>query len=160
MEHLNRHDSICGKASQEDDINSLYGACHEMGLDRYRDIAFALQALQENPADIQMREVVLEAVANFEFLQRVSPDPFRAVAPLLSDDLSGELIVGRTENGGIYGINPDDLCRHMILIGASGSGKSVILIQIAAMFLLLRRSNAARDHSGEKEFPGVDGGVR
>ncbi len=160
MDHRNRRDSKGGRVLREDDINILYGTCHEMGLDRYSDIEFALQVLQENPADIQMREVVLEAVANFEFLQTVSPNPFRPFAPLPSDDLSGELIVGRTENGGIYGINPDDLCRNMVLIGASGSGKSVILAQLAAMFLLSRRLNAARDHGGEEEFPGVNGGVR
>ena len=160
MEHRNRHDSICEKAKREDEINSLWGGCHDRGLDRYSDIEFALQVLQENPADIQMREIVQEAIANFDFQETVSPNPFRAVAPLLSDDLSGELIVGRTESGGIYGINPDDLCRHMVLVGASGSGKSVILTQIAAMFLLLRRSNAARDHGREEDFPGADGGVR
>jgi predicted NACHT family NTPase len=160
MEHRNRHDSIWGKAAQEDDINSLWGRCHELGIDRYTDIAFALQVIQENPADTQMREVIHEAIAGFEFQETVSPNPFRSTAPLPSDDLSGELIVGRTENGAIYGINLDDLCRNLVLIGASGSGKSVILAQLAAMFLLSRRLNAARDHGGEEEFPGVNGGVR
>ena len=91
--------------------------------------------LIENPEDIELKEWLKDLIDEQNALAIVDPDPFRPTAPIKHDDISGAILIGKTSNETPYGINPDSLCRHMLLVGASGSGKTVIMTLLAAQLV-------------------------
>ena len=98
-------------------------------------ISFAIASLEVDPRDPQAIEILHEARRNFERRQILSPDPFQVGAPTIFDDVDGPLVLGKTSNGTFYGIDPNALCRHLLIVGASGTGKTTIIKLLVAQMI-------------------------
>lgn len=117
------------------DWNRLADQCLKYNLQKDPAIRTALEILQINPEDRQPLEFIIEKLEEQKTLDIVSPDPFRRLAPTRYDNVDGQIVLGMTNNGRYYGIDPDSLCRHMLIIGTSGTGKSVLMTLIASQLI-------------------------
>jgi hypothetical protein len=117
------------------DWNRLAEQCLKYNLQKDPIVRTALETLQINPDDRQPLEFIMEKLEEQKTLDIISPDPFRRLAPTQFDNVDGQIVLGMTNNGTFYGIDPDSLCRHLLIIGASGTGKSVIMILLASQII-------------------------
>ena len=128
--------------SQLPDVFALERLCVAWHLIKDPAIQVGLASLKANPLDREALEFVTSTLDDFRQAQNMSPDPFRAEAPTRFDNVDGEIVLGLTSNGTVYGIDRDVLCRHMLIAGASGSGKTSILKLLVVQ--LLNRSTIWR----------------
>lgn len=81
---------------------------------------------------------------------RVARDGRPLLDPPDADQADGPLRIGRVQHGerqlGWFGLHPDDLCHHALVIGRSGSGKSTLAVGILKSLSQLDRPWCAFDH--------------
>lgn len=122
--------------------NALEASGHDLvrkamqyGLDRDPRLKTALFHSMLDPTDRVARQFVQESLAESELRSLIDPDPFRCTAPTEYDNVDGQVVIGQTTNQTVYGINLDALPRHLLNVGATGSGKTQLNLLIASQIL-------------------------
>jgi DNA segregation ATPase FtsK/SpoIIIE-like protein len=105
------------------------------GDDRLPDFANLLTFAVNDPEDTEIIDLLEEQLQASEMAELVDPDPFRVTAPNEYDNMDGDIVLGLTSVGTVYGIDCDSLCRHLLVCGASGSGKTNILRLLVAQIV-------------------------
>ena len=101
------------------------------------DLEEILELWLENQGDLSLLEPLLEAIDAKSMENLINPDPFRATNPTIHDDISGEIKLGIIPtSGAIWGIHPNSLCRHLLVVGRTGAGKSNLIKLIAIQIIL------------------------
>jgi hypothetical protein len=111
----------------------------ELGGIRFPDVAELLELLIIDPCDENLREILVEDASLRIQESQVLPNPFRSTAPTRYDDLDGEIVLGQTMSGTIYGINPDSLTTHALCLGSSGYGKTNFSVILTSQLTQRRR---------------------
>lgn len=117
------------------DVSDLIQRSKDLGLDRSPQYMAILNHACADPSDHEAIEFVLGILQAKELENLANPNAFRAIAPTELDDVDGQLVIGQTEAGTIYGINPDALCRHLLVGGSSGSGKTLTALLLVSQVL-------------------------
>ena len=122
-------------------FQKLVYLCQTTGLSKEPAIAKALSFLSLGLSDdYQLIEFITEAVDRRQCLDLVDPDPFRATNPCSQEDLSGQIKLGVIPPyGAKWGVNPDDLCCHLLIAGRSGGGKTALITLVLMQILELRK---------------------
>lgn len=94
------------------------------------------------PEDTGLYDLVVEYLDTAKSDDVYQPDAYRATSPYEQSQVAGEIILGRTSKELAFGLNIEDLKRHLIIVGASGSGKSSIMKLIA--YQLLNMENESK----------------
>ena len=117
----------------EQDIAKLSVKAQNLGLDRDPHFMRLFRLLELNPSDNHMRSLIVESLSKAEEATRCNP--LSPISPNRHDRLDGELVVGQTQAGTFYGIDKNSLTRHLAVFGATGSGKTSVLLLLAIQIL-------------------------
>ncbi len=83
---------------------------------------------ETDPANPTLISLLRDKIAKEEELQRVNPDPFRRTAPREEHYLAGKIQLGSIPQLGFpYGIDPEMLVTHLLILGITGGGKTTVI---------------------------------
>ncbi|MCJ7813111.1 hypothetical protein MUP95_07335 [bacterium] len=101
-------------------------------LDRNPNVQALLEGLAEDPMDKRLWETLVECIKPFLFVNSVKPNPFSVPPPGV---LTGELYIGKADDGNLVFIRTDDLLKGIFVAGTIGTGKTNLLQIIAAQLV-------------------------
>ena len=135
---------------ERNEFVDLVRRSQQTGLSRDPRFSILLRYLQTDPEDIEVHELVLEAIEEAEMTNLLSPDPFRATNPIARDDLPGTMGLGFIPPSGIpWLIHPDMLTTSALICGRTGGGKSNLIFLILAQLLKTNISVRVFDRKSE-----------
>lgn len=118
------------KSSEE-----LFRKAKHYGLDQNPKFIQLFRLYETLPEDTGLYDLVVEYLDSAKSDNVYQPDAYRATSPYEHSKVAGEIILGRTSRNLAFGLNIDELKRHMIIVGSSGSGKSSIMKLVAYQLL-------------------------
>lgn len=122
------------------DHSQLWLECAQRGLTSDPLIKSALQQLSINPFDIECEQLIRQEIRSMEVQDILDPDPFRRVNPTHLSNVTGPIRLGRVQHSNVcWGIYPEALTEHLVLIGRTGGGKTTVIKAIIRQ-LLKRKS--------------------
>ena len=77
---------------------------------------------------------LVQRLSSQYYENQLKPNHFRSME---TDSLNGEFLLGYTEDGKPFGLDREDLVRHVLISGQSGSGKTELL---KSLFLQTREN--------------------
>jgi len=93
---------------------------------------------ETDPANPTLISLLRDKIAKEEELQRVNPDPFRRTAPREEHYLAGKIQLGTMPQLGFpYGIDPEMLVTHLLILGITGGGKTTVIKNLLKQVLEL-----------------------
>ena len=94
-----------------------------------------LRAHAMDPANVGVQALLANALRPHQLRSFLNPDPFLANLPAAQDAFPGDVVLARLQNGLEWAIRPADLCRHFLVVGASGAGKTNLILQLVRQIL-------------------------
>jgi hypothetical protein len=117
-------------AITDQEIDELTYRGRRLGLNRNPKFINFLNLLNANRYDFEILNLILEM---FNEAQMASMEnPLYPWSPNKYENIDGSIVIGKTSNGTIFGLSKEDSFRHLLLIGATGTGKSGIIKLIAS----------------------------
>jgi hypothetical protein len=115
-------------------LNARAMAC---GMDRNWTFIKILRLYEANPKDLVALNLLEEMLKEIEEAKQTKP--LLANSPNRFENVDGSVVIGQTENGTYFGLDNVDFFRHLLPVGATGTGKSGIMKLIASQ--LISRNN-------------------
>jgi len=113
----------------------LFSEAQKYGLDRDLNFMQIFSLFRNLESDSILRNLVVEAVKDAKTNALMDPNKFRNSSPTKWENISGDITIGATLENNLFGLNHEELKRHILLTGSSGSGKSSIIKLIAAQII-------------------------
>lgn len=141
MPHLKSKDSRFGPNRRKAvNQSQLWLECAQRGLTSDPLVKSALQQLSINPYDLECAQLIQHEIRSMDIQDILRPDQFRRTNPARLNQVSGSIRLGRVQHSNVWwGIHPQALTEHMVLIGRTGGGKTTVIKALVRQ-LLERRS--------------------
>ena len=104
--------------------------CAARGLSDEDLVKSALQQLSVNPDDDICHGIIMEAINSHDTRELLHPEPFRRSNPS-GQVMHGEIRLGVIRHTSVvWGISPETLTTHLLLVGRTGGGKTTVIKSI------------------------------
>ncbi len=111
--------------------NNLWLELASRGLDKHPLLQSAQQHLSLFGDDEICRNLILDAIHQYDVRELLITDPFERTNPTHADGISGEIRLGKVAHTGAeWGIQASALVQHMMICGITGGGKSRLIESI------------------------------
>ena len=121
-------------ARAQKEIEKLIGEAEELGAMGNPQVRNLLKSVLVQPNNSTPREMLERVLSPYRTRSFTNPNPFRKNLPDSQNAFPGNMALADLE-GLEFRMEPDDLVRHMLIVGQSGSGKTCLTLLIVSQLL-------------------------